>query len=229
MYHHGNVHAVQQAADHEFHLAAHVLDHALLAQIFTEGQLDHLLGWYHNQTDGAAQAIQSARLLQCGSDAQQSSGLAVVAAAVGHTVDRLGVVGNVQGIQLAEDGQLGAGTAGVHLGVEAGDIAGQGEGVAQGLILFHQVVVGFPLGEAGLGVCPEPALGIQDHLAVLFYILNQLLLSLSHGYRLLSKGTCAPCLYNPHYSTKPLQEKDINAKLCSCASIFCTRDFFTLD
>ena len=192
MYHHGDVHAVQHAAGHEFHLAAHVLDHALLAQILTEGQLDHLLSGYGNQTDGAAQAIQCAGFLQGSSNAQQGSRLTVVTAAMGHAIDRFGVIGDVQGIQLTEDCQLGAGASGIHFGIETGDIASQSEGITQSLILFHQIVVCFPLGVAGLGVSPEPTLRIQDHLAVLLYILYQLLLSFSHYNCLLSKVICTP-------------------------------------
>ena len=111
---------------------------------------------------------------------------------MGHAIDRFGVIGDVQGIQLTEDCQLGAGASGIHFGIETGDIASQGEGVTQSLILFHQIVVCFPLGVAGLGVSPEPTLRIQDHLAVLLYILYQLLLSFSHSNCPLSKSICTP-------------------------------------
>ena len=113
---------------------------------------------------------------------------------MGHAVYRLGMVRDVQGVKLAHDAKLGAGLAGVDIGIEAGYIAGQGQRIAQGLKLLDQIVVGFPLGIACLGMGPKPSLGVEDHLLMGVYVLNKLLLPVCHICFLLSKGHKYPLL-----------------------------------
>ena len=180
MDHHGDVHVIKEAPVHELHLAAHVVDGALLAQLLPERELDHLLGGDGHEADGARETVQSAGLFESGGQTQKGGALALVPAAVGHTVHRLGMVGDVQSVQLPHDTEGGAGPAGLDVGVEAGDVARLYQLIAQTFVLFHKVLVGLPLGVAGLGVGPEPAFGVQYQLPVGFGVLYQLFLSVGH-------------------------------------------------
>ena len=158
----GDIHAVHVAAVHEFHLAAHVADDALAAQLIAEFDLDQLLGGHGHQTDGAAEAVQCAGFLQGQSDADQRSALGVMTAGVGAAVDGFGMVGRGEGVQLSHDEHLGAGTAGVNVGIEAGDVSGLGQLIAGLGEDIRQILVGLPLFETAFGVLPDPLFSFHN-------------------------------------------------------------------
>ena len=168
--HETDVHPVQNAAVHELLLAAKITDDTLLLELLAEVNFNKLLGRDGDEADGAAQALQSAGGLQTSGYAQQGGALAVVAAGVdsaglGIT---LGVRGDDERVHLAEHGDAGAGTAGVNIGPETGDVARLGDGVTQFLKLFFHIGVGLPLPVAGLGVGPDVSLGGQDGVLMAF-------------------------------------------------------------
>ena len=181
--HHSDVAAVENAAVHELYLTAVILDDALLAETFSELELDHFLSGNSDQTDRTGEAVECAGLCQSSGDTQKCRYLAVVAAAVCHAVDRFGMVSDIKSVQLAEDGQLGAGLACFNVYPEAGDVAGEVQLIAEGLELLYEVVMSFPLGVTCLGMSPEPSLCIEDELLVSVNVLDDKFLSVCHvGY-----------------------------------------------
>ena len=173
----GDVAAVHIATVHELHFTAEIFDDALLAQLFPEADFDQLFGRNGHQADGAAHAVHGAGLLQRGGDAQKGGDLAVVAAGVDIAGLRVtvGVSGDDQAVQLAHDQQLGAGLAGVDVGIETGDVPRLHQLIAQFLEFFGQIGVGFPLPIAGLRMLPDVIGGRKHHFPLGSYDFFQLI------------------------------------------------------
>ena len=167
MEHKGNIAAIHVAPVHEFHLAAQVMDDTLVPERITEADFNELFGGNRHQTDGTAETIQGAGLLQSQGDTHQACTLGVMTAGVGAAIPGFGMGGSHQSVQFAQDQDLGAGLAGVDIGVEAGDISCVGQGVASLFKNLGQVSAGIPLFEAGFRMLPNVALHFQDLLCVL--------------------------------------------------------------
>ena len=86
----------------------------------------------------------------------------------------LGMGGADERVHFAHNGDGGAGAAGVHIHIEAGDIAGQNRLVAQLPVLLQQILVGFPLPVAGFRIFPHKVHGIQRTLGMLLNCLHKL-------------------------------------------------------
>ena len=157
---------------HKLRLAAHVADDALFLQLHAVFDLNELLGRHGAQADTAAQAVQRAGFPERRGDAHQRRALGGVAAGVDGTGPgvTLGMGGDDEAVQLAEDQHLRAGTAGVQHGVEAGDVPRLGEVVAQVAEHLGKIRVGLPLPIAGLRVFPDIVQGVEDQLTVLIYV-----------------------------------------------------------
>ena len=135
MDHKRNINSVKISAAEKFALSAHIFDLTLLYKVISVFDLKQLLCGNGAKTDLSAELFKHLRACQGSGNAEKCGALRVVPAGVNGT--RYGVAfgmsGADDGIQLAQDQHLGAGTARVQYGVEAGDVLGLHQRVAQSL------------------------------------------------------------------------------------------------
>ena len=104
-----------------------------------------------------------------------------MSAAVGHSVYGFRMVRDVEGIQFTEDRYLWSWFSCLNIGVKARNVSGFDECVSKCLVFLYEIVVGLPLGVAGLRMGPDPALRVEDELFCGIYVVYDQLLSVSHG------------------------------------------------
>ena len=104
-----------------------------------------------------------------------------MSAAVGHSVYGFRMVRDIEGIQFTEDRYLWSRFSCLNIGVKARNVSGFDECVSKCLVFLCEIVVGLPLGVAGLRMSPDPALCVEDELFYGIYVVYDQLLSASHG------------------------------------------------
>ena len=130
--HHRDIDVVEFAAIDQLLLAAQITDFPLFAQLLAERDFHILFGRRGHEGDVACQRIGYAGQFQSERRTQHRAELQIVAAGVRRTGLGVGcrAVRADHGVQLADDGDVGAGSAGLQLGFDAG----QGQTLLAGIV-----------------------------------------------------------------------------------------------
>ena len=177
------VHAFHHAARKKFLLAAEVADHALLAEVFAEVNLNRFLGRDFHQADLAGKPIERTGLFERGCYAEQPCRLAAVAAGMDGFRFRIArrMAFNDQRIHLRHDENRRSRPSGIDFRIKAGDISGFYERIAEFFIFRFQKSVGLPFFIAGLRVLPEPVRRAENQLTLLFRLPDGNLTGFAHS------------------------------------------------
>ena len=165
------LHPVKESAVQKLDLTRQIVDRALLYELRAVFQIDGLLRGDRQEADRAAQPVQRTGFGQGRRAADKIRGLRVVPAGMHRACGRIGLrmLRANDGVLLRDDRNDGAGTAGIDLRREAGNVSGQRHLIPKRLEDIRQIARGLPLLIADLRVLPDRLFNLDDQTFVFFY------------------------------------------------------------